>query len=225
MLVGERMTKRPITVTEDTSLPEALELMRQNRIRRLPVLDKHGNLVGIVTELDLLKASPSPATTLSIYEIPYLLSKIKMRDIMTRNVITVTEDTPIEEAARIMADNKIGGLPVMRDGRLVGIITETDIFKILLELFGARQKGIRLTLLVPEQKGILAKVTGKIAEIGGNIVSLGTALGEDPTTSMLILRVSEVSEEELVGAMKSLEGVQVLDSRLCELPTCGVGAA
>lgn len=225
MLVGERMTKRPITVTEDTSLPEALELMRQNRIRRLPVLDKHGNLVGIVTELDLLKASPSPATTLRIYEIPYLLSKIKMRDIMTRNVITVTEDTPIEEAARIMADNKIGGLPVMRDGRLVGIITETDIFKILLELFGARQKGIRLTLLVPEQKGILAKVTGKIAEIGGNIVSLGTALGEDPTTSMLILRVSEVSEEELVGAMKSLEGVQVLDSRLCELPTCGVGAA
>jgi len=216
------MTKRPITVTEDTSLPEALELMRENRIRRLPVLDKHGNLVGIVTELDLLRASPSPATTLSIYEIPYLLSKIKMRDIMTRNVITVTEDTPIEEAARIMADNKIGGLPVMRDGRLVGIITETDIFKILLELFGARQKGIRITLLVPEQKGSLARVTGKIAEIGGNIISLGTALGDDPTTSMLIMRVSEVTEEALISAMKSLEGIQVVDSRLCEGPVCGV---
>ncbi len=222
MLVGERMTKRPITVTEETSLPEALELMRQNRIRRLPVLDKQGHLVGIVTELDLLRASPSPATTLSIYEIPYLLSKIKMRDIMTRDVITVTEDTPIEEAARIMADHKIGGLPVMRDGRLVGIITETDIFKILLELFGARQKGIRVTLLVPERKGILARVTARIAEIGGNIISLGTALGDDPTTSMLILRVSEVSEEALVGALKSLEGVQVVDSRLCEFPACGV---
>lgn len=223
MLVGERMTKRPITVTEDTSLPEALELMRKERIRRLPVLDKQGNLVGIVTELDLLKASPSPATTLSIYEIPYLLSKIKMRDIMTRNVITVTEDTPIEEAARIMADNKIGGLPVMRDGRLVGIITETDIFKIFLELFGARQKGIRVTLLVPERKGILARVTAKIAEIGGNIISLGTAMGEDPTTSMLILRVSEVTEEALISALRGLEGVQILDSRVCELPACGVG--
>ncbi len=136
MLVGERMTPRPITVNEETSLPEALELMRKEKIRRLPVLDKHGKLVGIVTELDLLRASPSPATTLSMYEIPYLLSKVKMRDIMTREVITVTEDTPIEEAARIMADNKIGGLPVMRDDKLVGIITETDIFKLMLELFG-----------------------------------------------------------------------------------------
>lgn len=214
MLVGERMTKRPITVTEDTTLPEALELMRKEKIRRLPVLDKHGKLVGIVTELDLLKASPSPATTLSVYEIPYLLAKVKMREIMTTNVITVTEDTPIEEAARIMADNKIGGLPVMRDEKLVGIITETDIFKIFLELFGARHSGIRITLLVPEKKGMLAKVTGKIAEIGGNIISIGTAAGEDPTTSMVVLRVSDVSEEALVAAMESLgNGIRVTDHR------------
>lgn len=223
MLVGERMTKRPITVTEDTSLPEALELMRQEKIRRLPVLDKHGKLVGIVTELDLLRASPSPATTLSIYEIPYLLSKVKMRDIMTREVITVTEDTPIEEAARIMADHKIGGLPVMRDNKLVGIITETDIFKLMLELFGARQSGIRITLSVPEEKGVLARVTGKIAEIGGNILSLGTAMGEDPSTSILILRVADVSEETLVNALNSLGGgIQVTHSQTCPLPVCPV---
>ncbi|MBC7227750.1 MAG: CBS domain-containing protein [Thermoflexales bacterium] len=223
MLVGERMTKRPITVTEETSLPEALELMRSEKIRRLPVLDKHGKLVGIVTELDLLRASPSPATTLSIYEIPYLLSKVKMRDIMTRNVITVTEDTPIEEAARIMADNKIGGLPVMRDNKLVGIITETDIFKLMLELFGARQNGIRITLSVPEEKGVLARVTGKIAEIGGNILSLGTAMGEDPSTSTLILRVADVSEEALVAALNSLGGgIRVTHSRTCTLPACPV---
>lgn len=221
MLVGERMTPRPITVTEETSLPEALELMRQEKIRRLPVLDKHGKLVGIVTELDLLRASPSPATTLSIYEIPYLLSKVKMRDIMTREVITVTEDTPIEEAARIMADNKIGGLPVMRDDKLVGIITETDIFKLMLELFGARQSGIRVTLSVPDEKGVLARVTGKIAEIGGNILSLGTAMGEDPTTSVLILRVADVSEEALVEALNSLGGgIRVTHSRTCTLPVC-----
>ncbi len=221
MLVGERMTPRPITVNEDTSLPEALELMRRGKIRRLPVLDKHGKLVGIVTELDLLRASPSPATTLSIYEIPYLLSKVKMRDIMTREVITVTEDTPIEEAARIMADNKIGGLPVLRDDKLVGIITETDIFKLMLELFGARHSGIRVTLSVPEEKGVLAKVTGKIAEIGGNIIALGTAAGEDPTTSTIILRVTEVSEDALVAALNSLGGgIQVVHHRICELPVC-----
>lgn len=223
MLVGERMTKRPITVTEDTTLPEALELMRKEKIRRLPVLDKHGKLVGIVTELDLLRASPSPATTLSVYEIPYLLAKVKMREIMTTNVITVTEDTPIEEAARIMADNKIGGLPVMRDGKLVGIITETDLFKLFLELFGARHSGVRITLQVPEEKGVLAKVTGKIAEMGGNIISIGTAAGEDPTTSTVILRVADISEEALVAAMESLGGgIQVMHHRTCELPVCPV---
>lgn len=221
MLVGERMTPRPITVKEDTSLPEALELMRREKIRRLPVLDKHGKLVGIVTELDLLRASPSPATTLSIYEIPYLLSKVKMRDIMSREVITVTEETPIEEAARIMADNKIGGLPVMQDDKLVGIITETDIFKLMLELFGARQSGIRVTLSVPEEKGVLARVTGKIAEMGGNILSLGTAMGEDPSTSIIIMRVADVSEEALVEALNSLGGgIKVTHSRTCTLPVC-----
>lgn len=221
MLVGERMTPRPITVHEDTSLPEALELMRREKIRRLPVLDKHGRLVGIVTELDLLRASPSPATTLSIYEIPYLLSKVKMRDIMSREVITVTEETPIEEAARIMADNKIGGLPVMRDDKLVGIITETDIFKLMLELFGARQSGIRVTLSVPEEKGVLARVTGKIAEMGGNILSLGTAMGADPSTSIIIMRVADVSEEALIEALNSLGGgIKVTHSRTCTLPVC-----
>lgn len=224
MLVGERMTKRPITVTEETSLPEALELMRKEKIRRLPVVNKHGKLVGIVTELDLLRASPSPATTLSIYEIPYLLSKVKMREIMSRSVITVTEDTPIEEAARMMADNKIGGLPVMRDDKLVGIITETDIFKLMLELFGARHSGIRVTLSVPERKGILAQVTGKIAEIGGNIISLGTAAGEDPTVSTLILRVADVSEDALVTALESLgNGIQVVHHQTCEQPICLAG--
>ncbi|MGQ9521734.1 MAG: CBS and ACT domain-containing protein [Anaerolineae bacterium] len=221
MLVGERMTPRPITVNEDTSLPEALERMRREKIRRLPVLDKHGKLVGIVTELDLLRASPSSATTLSIYEIPYLLSKVKMRDIMSREVITVTEETPIEEAARIMADNKIGGLPVMRDGKLVGIITETDIFKLMLELFGARQSGIRITLSVPDEKGVLARVTGKIAEMGGNILSLGTAMGEDPSTSILIMRVADVSEEALVEALNNLGGgIRVTHSRTCTMPAC-----
>jgi len=212
MLVRDRMTRHPITIREDASVDEALRLMHEERIRRLPVIDKHGHMVGIVSELDLLKVSPSPATSLSIYEIPYLLAKIKMKDVMTRDVITVTEDTPLEEAARIMADNKIGGLPVMREGKLVGIITETDMFKIFLEMLGARESGVRLSLLVPERKGELAKIAGKIAEMGGNILTLGTIMGEDPTNRQLTLKVADVPQDQLVAAMEEL-GLQVLDVR------------
>ena len=213
------MTKRPITVQEDASIEEALQLMQSEKIRRLPVVDKRGRMVGIVSELDLLKASPSPATSLSIYEIPYLLSKIKMRDVMTKKVVSVTEDTPLEEAARIMADGKIGGLPVVRGDKLVGIITETDMFKIFLELLAAREAGIRLTMLVPEEKGMLAKVAGKIADLGGNILALGTMMGEDPSNREIAVKVADVLEEKLVAAMEEL-GLEVLDARYCTTPAC-----
>jgi len=212
MLVGERMPKRPIIVHPDTPFNEALQLMRKEKIRRLPVVDKKGKLVGIVTDKDLLHASPSPATALSIHELHYLLSKIKVRELMTKEVITVEEDTPLEEAARIMADNKIGGLPVMRDDKLVGIITETDLFKIFLEMLGAREKGVRLTMLVPEQKGVLAQITGEIAQMGGNIVSLGTFLGEDPTNRLVTVKAADVSKKELTAAMEAL-GMEMVDVR------------
>ncbi len=221
MFVGDRMTHRPVTITEDASIDKALELMRQENVRRFPVLNKSGELVGIVSEKDLLYASPSPATSLSIYEIPYLLSKIRMRDVMTKEIITVTEDTPLEEAARIMADNRIGGLPVMRDGKLVGIITETDMFKIFLELFAAREEGVRLTMLVPGEKGTLAKIAGKIAEMGGNILALGTIMGEDPTNYELMAKVADVPEEQLVEAMEDLD-MRLLDARYCTSPSCEV---
>ena len=212
MLVGERMTRRPITTAPDTPIDDALKLMRESKVRRLPVLDKKGKLVGIVTEKDLLYVSPSPATSLSVYELHYLISRIKVQDVMCKDVITATEYTPLEEAARIMADNKIGSLPVMRDGKLVGIITETDAFKIFLELFGAREKGIRLTMLVPEEKGMLATITHDIAKMGGNIISLGTFLGDDPTTRLITIKVSEVGQDELVSAMEAL-GMEVVDVR------------
>ena len=134
MLVGERMTRDPIVIRDDTAIDEAMKIMRDNKVRRLPVLNHKGGLVGIVSEGDLLYASPSPATSLSIYELHYLMSRIAVADVMTPEVITVTEDTTLEEAARIMADNKIGGLPVVSNGKLVGIITETDLFKVFLEL-------------------------------------------------------------------------------------------
>ncbi len=219
MLVGEKMTKNPVTVSQNASVDEALDIMRRTRVRRLPVMDKKGRMVGIVSELDLLKVSPSPATTLSIYEIPYLLSKIKMKDIMTRDVITVTEDTPLEEAARIMADHKIGGLPVLRGSELVGIITETDLFKIFLELFAARQEGVRLSLIVPGVKGTFARIAGRIAELGGNIMAMGTMMAGTPDRYQVMLKVVDVPEDTLVAAMREL-GMEVLDARYCTTPTC-----
>lgn len=220
MLVKDRMTRRPITVNADKPVDQALELMHSEHVRRLPVLNQKGKLVGIVSEVDLLEVSPSPATTLSIYEIPYLLSKMEVEDVMTTDVLTVTEDTPLEETARMMADNKIGGMPVMRDDKLVGIITETDMFKIFLEVLGAREEGVRVTMLVPEEKGVLAKITGKIAEMGGNILSLGSMMGEDPTNRELMVKVAGVSEEELVEALKPFS-LEMLDERYCTLPACG----
>lgn len=202
MLVGERMTKPAITIRPETVMPEALALMRKEHIRRLPVVDKNGKLVGIVSEADLMKASPSEATSLSIYEVTYLLSKLTIDRIMTRKVITVTEDTPLEEAARIMADHSIGGLPVMRGKDVVGIITETNLFRIFLELFGARRAGVRLTVSVPDQPGQLAKLAKAISEAGGNIIALGSFLGETPGHGLVTLKVEGVKTDVLKKVVK-----------------------
>lgn len=213
MLIGERMSYPVITVSKDLPINEALSLMRREKIRRLPVLDK-GKLVGIITDHDLLNASPSPATSLSIWEMNYLLSKITVKDVMTKKVLTVTEDTPIEEGARIMADNKVGGLPVLRGSEVVGIITETDLFKILLELMGARERGIRLTVLVDNKPGQLAKIANAIASEGGNIFATGSILGDDPTNRELTIKVSGINEERLVEQVRPFIE-KVVDIRAC----------
>jgi len=141
MLVHERMSKNPYTIQADTPVEEALKRMREVHVRRFPVLDKSGKLVGIIAEKDLLYASPSPATSLSIYEMHYLLSKLTVGEVMIKDVITVTEDMPVEDAARIMTDHKIGSLPVVREGQLVGIITETDLFRLFPRTARRAQKG------------------------------------------------------------------------------------
>ena len=212
MLIRERMTHNPVTIRDDTSLFDALKIMRESKVRRLPVLDKKGKLVGIVSEKDLLYASPSPATSLSVWEVNYLVSKITVSEIMTRKVITTGEDCPIEEAARIMVDNKIGGLPVVRGDKLVGIITETDLFKIFLELLGAREQGVRFTLLVPEKPGMLAAMTQRVAQMGGNIVALGTFLGEDPSNRLITMKVRDLDKDELWPKLEEL-GIKLVDVR------------
>ena len=204
MLVQERMTQNPITVSPDMPVPHALRLMREKKVRRFPVVDSHGALVGIVSDKDLLHASPSPATTLSMWEIPDLLSRIHISHVMSPNVITVSADTPLEEAARLMADKKVGGLPVMEGERLVGIITETDLFKALLEMLGGRRPGVRVAVAVPAIKGVLSRVTTAIFEVGGNIVGLGMKgiNGSYGDKAEIVLKVQDVPLDKLVAALE-----------------------
>lgn len=212
MLVKERMSCNPISVTPDTSLHDALRIMRQEKVRRLPVLDKKGRLVGIVLEKDLLYASPSPATSLSVYELNYLVSKIAISDLMTTEVITVSEDCPLEEAARIMVDNNVSGLPVMRNDQLVGMITESDLFKIFLELLGARVSALRVTINVREGRGVLARLTQALSAHGAHIVTMGTFWGDDPTDRRIVFKVQGIDSEamdEIAGEM----GAKILDIR------------
>jgi acetoin utilization protein AcuB len=206
------MTKPAITIRPETTMPDALDLMRKDHIRRLPVINRKGELVGIVTEADLLKASPSEATSLSIYEVTYLLSKLTIERIMTRKVITVTEDTPLEEAARVMADHGIGALPVMRGKDVVGIITETDLFRIFLELFGARRAGVRLTVSMADKPGQLAGLAKAITDVGGNIIALGSFTGETAGTGLVTLKVEGVEMDALQKAVKPVV-VKIIDAR------------
>ncbi|RMF45620.1 MAG: CBS domain-containing protein [Anaerolineae bacterium] len=213
MLVGERMTHPVITISPDLPIAEALDMMKREHIRRTPVVE-NGKLVGIVSDKDLLNASPSPATSLSVWELNYLLSKVKVRDVMTRDVITVTEDTPIEQAARIMADNKIGGLPVMRGDDVVGIITETDLFKIFLELMGAREMGVRVTALVPHKTGELAELTAAISKAGGNFMAFGQFAGETPNDRLITFKVDDIELEKVREIIAPLV-TQLIDIRMC----------
>lgn len=203
MLVSERMSKPVITISPEMPIPDALIMMKKEHIRRAPVV-KDAKLVGIVCDIDLLNASPSPVTTLSIWEMNYLLSKITVSEVMSKNVLTVTEDTPIEQAARIMADNKIGGLPVMRDGYVVGIITETDLFKIFLELLGARETGVRVTAYIEDKPGQLAKLTEAIATKGGNFVAFGVITGETPANKMLTCKIQGLTQAEVKDTLDPL---------------------
>lgn len=196
MFVSKRMTAPVITTTPDTPITEALNLMKSKNIRRLPVV-KNGKLVGIVSDKDLLHASPSQATSLSIWEMNYLLSKITIEKVMTTEVLTVSEDTPIEEAARIMADNKIGGLPVVRGSEVVGMITETDLFKAFLELMGARESGVRASVVLPDVQGRLAELARVIANAGGNFIAFGAFTGDAPNTRVVTFKVTGLSAAQM----------------------------
>jgi acetoin utilization protein AcuB len=213
MLVGQRMSRPVISIAPDLPITEALSMLKRDNIRRAPVV-KRGKLVGIVTIADIMNASPSQATSLSIWEVNYLVSKITVNDVMTKDVVTVPENMPIEDAARLMADTKIGGLPVMRGKEIVGMITETDLFKIFLEMMGARQVGLRASFLVPNQAGELAKVSKLVYKSGGNILSLGTFSGESPSNVLVTLKVEGIEPDALRKLLEPI-ALEIQDIRIC----------
>jgi acetoin utilization protein AcuB len=201
MLVKERMTSPALTIGPEMGVQDTLAMMHRDKVRRYPVVDRRGNLIGIVAEADLLNASPSDATTLSVWEINYLLSKLTVEKIMTKDVITITPDIPIEEAARIMADRKVGGLPVVEGTKVVGIITETNLFRVFLELFGARTPGVRLTAQIVDEPGELARLTNAICDIDGNIITLATYQAKATGSGMVVVKVAGVDLEALKKAV------------------------
>ena len=202
MTVSKNMTINPVTTTPDMGVFEAFELMKSEGVQRLPVLDGEGNLVGIISEKNITSAAADKEV--SIVEFALLLSKIKVGDVMTKEVITVSVDDPVEMAARKMSDNDISILPVVdNNGKLVGVVSRSDLFRLLLELFGTRHYGIRVTFRIKDQKGVIAKLAIALEKIGANIVSIGN-LDSDQGYSTIIMKINGVDESLIKDALTPL---------------------
>ena len=208
MLVQDRMTPNPVTVTTETSMKEALELLKSRPFRHLPVMEPEGKLAGIVTERSLIYASPTSDVALNVFEVDYILTHTQMKQVMHAPVLTVEPDLPIEEAARIMVDNRIGCLPVVEGDKLVGIISDTDIFRVFVEGLGGGHPSLRITVVIPEEVGSLARVTTCVADTGANIHSLGMFWGEKPEDRVISLRLEGVDKDTVVKALED-SGFQV----------------
>ena len=202
MTVSKNMTINPVTTTPDMGVFEAFELMKSEGVQRLPVLDGDGNLVGIISEKNITSAAADKEV--SIVEFALLLSKIKVGDVMTKEVITVSVDDTVEMAARKMSDNDISILPVVdNNGKLVGVVSRSDLFRLLLELFGTRHYGIRVTFRIKDQKGVIAKLAIALEKIGANIVSIGN-LDSDQGYSTIIMKINGVEESLIKDALTPL---------------------
>jgi len=211
MIVAKRMMRNPVFVDENDSMKKAMDIMKEREIRHLPVMKEREKLVGIVTERDIKQASPSPATALEIREIYYLLDKVKVKQIMTRRVYTVSSNASIEEAALIMREKKIGCLPVVDGGKLVGILTETDILDAFLDSLGVHGPGYRVELALPNKTGILFEVLKLIKDFDANIVSVTSASHEDPGMKILILRIETKNYKMLKAGLKK-SGYEILSA-------------
>ncbi len=205
MLVRKWMSKNPITIDETASLSDAINLLKKHKIRRLPVLKK-GKLIGIISDRDLKEASPSKVTSLDIWELHYLMSKIIVKQIMTKNPVTVSPETTLERAAILMFDNKIGGLPVIdKENKLVGILTEQDVFKALINITGARFAANRISIVIPDTPGSIKEVMDIMRKHNFKYNSiLTTHEGVKEGYREVLIRF-QTEEEELEEILKDLK--------------------
>lgn len=213
MLIRDRMTSPVMTVAPDTSLEQALALMGRQSIRRLPVVDR-GQVVGIVTWTDLMRAQPSAVTTLSRWEIPAPLDKAKVQEVMTRHPRAIAPDAPLEEAAVIMRAHKIGALPVMCGDTLVGIITESDIFDAFATLLGARLHSYRITVETADTASSLPEITAVVRVLGLRLHGIATYPGAKGRLEVVLRVERAVPLSTLVSGLKEhgLKVVHAADS-------------
>ena len=214
MFVKDRMTPSPTTGFPDMSVTDAQELMKSKGFRHLPILNEDGKLIGLITKGSLASALPADTSALSRFEVSYVLAKIKVHSVMVEDIITATPDTPIEIAARMMADNLIGCLPVLDGEELVGIITDRDLFFTMVSLLGARSSGIRVTVLQPDRAGEVARMTTAIAKAGGYLsVSVGYYPPDLPEHWISVYKVQNISEEKLTEVINNLGEAKIIDIR------------
>lgn len=200
MFVKDCMTVNPTTISDTAPIIEAGELFRKNNFARLPVMHDE-KLVGMITQGDLLKVSPSQATTLSVWELNYVLAKLLIKEAMTKNPITIAPEATIEEAALLMREKEIGALPVVDNGELVGIITESDIFDAFLDLMGLKRTGTRIAVDLENRIGVLAEITDLIRAEGINIISLAL-FHRDNSSGELVLRLDSSKSEKAIEKLK-----------------------
>jgi len=214
MFVRDCMTPDPICGNPDMAVTEAQDLMLSKGIRHLPIVIDKTNLVGLVTRTSLRSALPSDVSRFSRFEVSYTLSKIKIHSVMVKDVVTIEPDTPIEVAAHVMATKKIGTLPVVQGDKLVGIISDSDLFSTMTSLLGANNPGIRITVQQPDQSGVIARLTSDIAEAGGYLsVCVGYYSKDIPGDWVSLCKVQNIEENRLVEVINGIEDTTILDIR------------
>jgi acetoin utilization protein AcuB len=206
MLVKGWMTSDVITVDEDTSMMKASQIMKENNIRRIPVMRK-GKLVGMITDRDIKESSPSKATTLDVHELYYLLSELKVKDIMSKNIVTISPEDTVEKAAVKMLEHRISGLPVVNDkGKVVGVITQGDIFKVLVSLTGIYRGGIQFAFNLEDRPGSIKEVADTIRKHGGRMVSILTSYDMcDENCRHVYIRIKDIPEDKLKALAEELD--------------------
>jgi len=207
MLVQEWMTKEVLTITLETSMMKASRLMKDKNIRRLPVVDENMCVIGIVSDRDIKEASPSKATTLDMHELYYLLSELKIKDIMTKSPICAEPNDSVESVALVMMERNFGGMPVVdKDRKVVGIITESDIFRVLVSITGVSSGGMQLAFELPSRAGTLRPVLDALRELGGSVISvLSSQESEETPTRRVYIRLRPMSEEQGTSLVKAMQ--------------------